>query len=403
MSISEKPQSEQVQAPSHLSSSVIGLGFVSLFMDLSSEMIHSLLPVFLVSVLGVNAVSVGFIEGIAEATTSVTKVFSGVISDWIGKRKPLILLGYGLAAVTKPLFPVAFNIPTVLVARLVDRFGKGIRGAPRDALIADLTPQALRGAAYGMRQAMDTVGAFLGPALAILLMAKSGDNFRFVFWLAVVPAFVAVAIILLGVNEPEVIRAPVSRKIPIRRADLARLDRAYWWVVGVASVLTLARFSEAFLLLRAQTAGVAAAFVPAVLMVMNIIYAASAYPFGRLADKVSRKSLLAIGIVLLIAADVFLAFGENVYPVFIGAALWELHMGATQGLLSTFVASTCPENLRGTAFGIFNLLGGVALLTASVLAGLLWTRIGPTATFITGAGLASLALIGFLARYKRQH
>jgi MFS family permease len=345
-------------------------------MDLSSEMIHSLLPVFLVSVLGVSALSVGFIEGIAEATTSVTKVFSGVISDWIGKRKPLILFGYGLAAITKPLFPLAFHIPTELVARFVDRFGKGIRGAPRDALIADLTPEALRGAAYGIRQAMDTVGAFLGPAVAIVLMAWSRDNFRFVFWIAVLPAFVAVAVILFGVHEVETIGATVVRKFPLRRTDLARLDRAYWWVVGVASVLTLAKFSEAFLLPRAQTTGVTAAFVPAVLIVMNIIYAASAYPFGRLADKVARKSLLAIGILLLIAADVFLAFSQNVSSVFIGASLWGLHMRATQGLLSTLVADTCPENLRGTAFGIFNLLGGAALLTASVLAGLLWTRIG---------------------------
>ncbi len=315
----------------------------------------------------------------------------------------MILFGYGLAAVTKPLFPLAFHIPTVLVARFVDRFGKGIRGAPRDALIADLTPQPLRGAAYGMRQAMDTVGAFLGPALAIVLMARSGNNFRFVFWLAVMPVFIAVAVILFGVHETEATTATGTRKFPLRRADLARLDRAYWWVVGVASVLTLARFSEAFLLLRAQTAGVAPAFVPAVLMVMNIIYAASAYPFGRLADKVSRKSLLAVGIVLLVAADVFFAIGENVYSVFIGAALWGLHMGATQGLLSTLVADTCPENLRGTAFGIFNLLGGVALLAASVLAGLLWTRIGPTATFMAGVGFATLALIGFLIRDKGRH
>ena len=380
----------------------MALGFVSMLMDASSEMIHSLLPVFLVSVLGASALSVGVIEGIAEATASVAKVFSGTISDWIGKRKPLVLLGYGLAALTKPLFPLANGIGAVLTARFVDRIGKGIRGAPRDALIADITPAASRGAAFGLRQSMDTVGAFAGPALAVALMAASGDNFRFVFWIAVVPAMAAVAVILLFVREPERPVTPAhTRRSPISREQMRRLDLRFWGVVAFAAVLTLARFSEAFLLLRAGDAGMRARYIPVVLIVMNVAYAASAYPFGRLADRVSRRGLLASGIALLIAADLVLAGAGSIALVLVGAVLWGIHMGATQGILSALVADRAPADLRGTAFGLFNLITGGALLGASLLAGALWTTIGPAATFLAGAALAAVALAGLAAMPRR--
>jgi MFS family permease len=376
--------------------SVIALGMVSLFMDISSEVIHSLLPAFLVTVLGVSALSIGIIEGIAEATASVTKIFSGAISDWIGKRKPLILLGYGLAAVTKPLFPLASGVGMVLAARFIDRVGKGIRGAPRDALIGDVTPVELRGTAFGLRQSMDTVGAFVGPLLAMLLMAVSNDNFRLVFWIAVIPALVAVLLVLYGVQEPDVPRTAERRPFPIQRSELGRLDRGYWWLLGVAAVLTLGRFSEAFLLLAAQHVGLAVALIPGVFVTMNVVYAASAYPFGRLSDVASRRMLLVLGVIFLIAADIVLATAGTAWQVLAGAVLWGLHMGATQGLFATLVVDAAPADLRGTALGLYNLITGGALLAASILAGCLWTAFSPAATFTAGAAFAGIALLAMV-------
>ena len=387
---------------SKLPKGVVALGLVSLFMDLSSEMIHGLLPVFLVTVLGATALSVGLIEGIAEATASIAKVFSGVISDWIGRRKPLVLLGYGLAALTKPLFPLATGIGAILTARFVDRIGKGIRGAPRDALIADITPPEILGAAYGLRQSMDTVGAFAGPLLAIVLMYATHNDFRLVFWVATVPAVVCVLLIIFGVEEPESTHQTAQAKFPISRANLRRLPPSFWWVVVFAAVLTLARFSEAFLLLRAQNMGLAVTWVPMILIVMNVVYAASAYPFGKLSDNGSRRKLLAWGIIFLVMADLVLAVAGNVWVVGVGAAIWGLHMGATQGLLSALVADAAPADLRGTAFGVFNLASGVALLAASVIAGSLWSLFGPAMTFYAGAAFAFMALGGLLTGTRRK-
>ncbi len=383
-------------------SSVVALGFVSLFMDVSSEMIHSLLPVFLVSGLGASALSVGFIEGIAEATASITKIFSGVVSDWVGRRKPLLLLGYGMAALTKPVFPLADTLGSVLLARFLDRIGKGVRGAPRDALVAEVTPPNLRGAAFGLRQSMDTVGAFVGPALAMLLMVLSGDDFRLVFWIAVIPAFIAVAVILFGVHEHNMKLSGEPRRFPIQRDQLRRLNATFWGVVAMAAVLTLARFSEAFLLLRAQSVGVEDAYAPLVLIVMNAVYAVSAYPLGRLADRLDRRNLLALGVGLLVLADLVLAAAGSAPVVLAGAALWGLHMGATQGLLAVFVADATPADLRGTGFGLYNLMTGIALLAASAIAGALWTAVGPGATFLAGAAFSLIALVGLLSIVRRQ-
>ena len=375
---------------------VWALGFVSLLMDLSSELIHSLLPVYLVTALGVSTLAVGVIEGIAEATAAITKVFSGAVSDWIGRRKPLVLLGYGLAALSKPLFPLATGAGAVLAARFIDRIGKGIRGAPRDALVADLTPRGLRGAAYGLRQSMDTVGAFAGPLLALALMAATGDDFRLTFWFAVIPAFACVALIVFGVREPEVAQTGTARRFPIRRAEMARLPAHYWLVIAFAAVLTLARFSEAFLLLRAQNVGLAVTWVPLILIVMNVVYAASAYPFGHWSDRIRRRTLLALGIGFLIVADLLLARAANPWWVGLGAVFWGLHMGATQGLLTAIVADIAPADLRGTAFGVFNLITGLTLLAASVIAGALWSAVGPAMTFYAGAAFSLVALAGLL-------
>ncbi|MGA8749826.1 MAG: MFS transporter [Pseudolabrys sp.] len=375
--------------------SVWALGLVSLFMDLSSEMIHALLPLYLVTVLGTSTLTVGIIEGIAEATASITKIFSGALSDYLGKRKWLAALGYGLAAFTKPVFPMASSIAWLTAARFVDRIGKGIRGAPRDALIADLTPADLRGTAFGLRQSLDTVGAVLGPLAAIVFMAAFAGNFTTVFWIAVVPAFISLAIIVFGVREPERPLNVRPVRSPFSRAELRRLDARYWVVVGVSAIFTLARFSEAFLLLRAQSVGLDVTIVPAVMVVMNVVYTASAWPAGALSDRNGRYGVLIVGFGLLILADLVLALGNSVTTVMIGVAVWGLHMGLTQGLLAALVADTAPPELRGTAFGMFNLVSGVALLAASIMAGALWDMIGPAGTFVAGALITAVALAAF--------
>ncbi|MDP5238495.1 MFS transporter [Uliginosibacterium sp. 31-16] len=365
------------------------LGCVSLLMDVSSEMIHSLLPMFMVTVLGASALSVGIIEGLAESTALIVKVFSGVLSDYLGRRKLLALCGYTLGALSKPLFALAPSVGLVLGARLIDRVGKGVRGAPRDALVADIAPPELRGAAFGLRQSLDTIGAFLGPLLGVGLMLLWANDFRAVFWVAVIPGLLAVALLFVGVQEPE--HQGVRRANPISRANLRRLSRDYWWVVGVGAVFTLARFSEAFLVLRAQQSGMPIAWVPLVMVAMNLVYAASAYPFGKLSDRMSHARLLALGLLMLIAADIVLAASSHWSVVLGGVALWGIHMGMTQGLLASMVADTAPADLRGTAYGFFNLMSGLTMLLASVIAGLLWDLSGAGLTFSAGAGFCVLA------------
>jgi len=369
------------------------LGFVSMMMDISSEMIHSLLPLFMVTTLNASALSVGLIEGLAESTALIVKVFSGVLSDYLGKRKGLAMFGYALGALTKPLFAIAPTLGIVLTARLLDRVGKGIRGAPRDALVADITPTHLRGAAFGLRQSLDTVGAFLGPLLAVVLMLRLANDFRAVFRIAVIPGMMAVGLLFFGLREPEH-RKSEKRTNPIQQESLKHLGRPYYWVVCIGAIFTLARFSEAFLVLRAQQGGVPVALVPLVMVAMNLVYALSAYPFGKLSDRMSHTKLLALGLVILIAADLVLATSNHWSVMLIGVALWGVHMGITQGLLATMVADTAPNDLRGTAYGFFNLMSGLAMLLASGLAGLLWDQVGASATFYTGAMFCVIALIG---------
>ena len=372
------------------------LGCVSLLMDLSSEMIHALLPVYLVTVLGASALTVGVIEGVAEATAAVTKVFSGALSDWLGRRKLLAAMGYGLAAATKPGFPLATSVAWVFAARFADRIGKGIRGAPRDALVADLSPPELRGASFGLRQSLDTVGAFAGPLLAIGLMWLTADRFRDVFWVAVLPGALAFLLIVVAVHEPRSTDRPRALRAPLRRNELARLGQNYWLVVAVATIFTMARFSEAFLILRAQSAGLSVTLVPLVLVVMNIAYAVSAYPVGAISDRIERTTLLSIGLLLLLASDLVLSIAPGLTGVGIGVAIWGLHMGFTQGLLAALVADSVPADLRGTAFGLFNMVTGLALLGASVVAGVLWDVTGPEGTFLAGAAFAAVSLLTLL-------
>ena len=381
-----------------LPSGIWVLGFVSLLMDISSEMIHALLPLFMVGSLGMSVALVGLLEGLAEATALILKVFSGVISDWFGKRKPLAVLGYGLGAATKPLFALATGPGMIFTARLLDRVGKGIRGAPRDALVADIAPPEQRGAAFGLRQSLDTVGAFLGPLLAVGLMLLWANDFRAVFAVAIIPAALCVALLVLGVQEPER-PAGAPRVNPISQASLQRLPRAYWWVVGVGAVFTLARFSEAFLVLRAEQVGIALALVPLVMVAMNAVFSVTAYPFGKLSDRVSHRRLLLAGLAVLVLADVVLAASTHWTGLLLGVALWGVHMGMTQGLLATMVADTAPADLRGTAYGFFNLMSGLAMLAASVVAGLLWQYWGPAWTFGAGAMFSAVAMAAL--RWRR--
>ena len=392
------PTSSHLRA---IPSSIWALGCVSLLMDVSSEMIHALLPVYLVTVMGASMLTVGIIEGIAEATASIVKIFSGALSDWLGKRKLLAAIGYGLAAFTKPVFPLAPTIGWLFAARFVDRIGKGLRGAPRDALIADITPPDLRGASFGLRQSLDTVGAFIGPLAAIFLMWLTMDSFTTVFWVAVVPGFLSMALIIFAVREPARPEGLREVKSPLSRAELVRLGPACWWVIAIAGVFTLARCSEAFLILRAQGLGLPLALAPAVLVLMNVVYAAAAYPAGLMSDRFDRKAILAVGFAVLVAADLVLALSTGLAGVALGVVLWGLHMGLTQGLLSAMVADTAPPELRGTAFGMFNLVGGLAVLAASLVAGALWDAYSPEATFLAGAGLSGLALIGLIAARGR--
>jgi MFS family permease len=372
------------------------LGLVSMFMDVSSELVHSLLPVFMVTALGASMVTVGVIEGFAEATASFTKAFSGAISDYFGKRKLLVVLGYGLGAIAKLMFPLAPTIGWVFTGRFLDRIGKGIRGAPRDALIADITPPEQRGIAYGLRQSLDSVGAFVGPLLAIAFMTILGNDIQSVLWIAVVPAFVAVAILVAAVHEPDRVKPGSGSRAPLRWSVVTRLPRRYWLITLLGAVLTLARFSEAFLVLRAQDVGIALHYVPAVMVVMSAVFALAAYPAGAMADRFSRKKLLIAGLFVLVGADIVLALADSPPLALLGAALWGLHMALTQGLLSVLVADAAPAELRGTAFGLFNLFSGGALLLASVIAGSLWAVLGPPATFLAGALFAGVATVGLL-------
>lgn len=380
-----------------LPAGVWALGFGSLFMDASSELIHSLLPLYMTTTLGASVLTVGLIEGIAEATASVMKVFSGAISDFVGRRKFLMLLGYGLAAATKPLFPLATSPVWVFSARFIDRIGKGIRGAPRDALVADIVAPEARGAAYGLRQALDSVGAVLGPLLAVYFMLRFADDMRSVMWIAVIPAAITVALLAIFVREPDRAAAPQGSGRPrLSIADVRLLSSRYWVVVGLGAFFTLARFSEAFLVLRGADAGLTPSRAPLVMIVMNLAYAALAFPAGALADRMRPRALLVLGLAWLLAADVALATARTVPAVLIGAGLWGLHMAFTQGLFSKLVADTAPARLRGTAFGVHNLVSGLSALFASVVAGALWTRAGAAATFAASAAFAVVAALGFL-------
>ncbi|MBL7671549.1 MAG: MFS transporter [Bdellovibrionaceae bacterium] len=379
------------------------LGFVSLLMDTSSEIVHGLLPVFLISMLGTSYSMVGLIEGVGEASALVVKVFSGPLSDWWGKRKPLVILGYSMGAISKPLFALAPTSLLVFGARVFDRTGKGIRGAPRDALVADTAPPELRGEAFGLRQSLDTVGAFLGPLFAILLMSLTNGNYRLIFWLATIPGVLSVVVLIFGVKESEIKQTQEKKRLSW--GSIREFRFVFWIVVIAGAIFQLARFSEAFLILRAQNQGLSLSLVPAILVAMNVVYSLSAYPIGWLSDRLRREWLLLSGIIVLILSDLVLGFGTNLTHVFVGVLLWGLHLGLTQGVLAALVADTSPQSLRGTAYGLFNLFSALALLLASGIAGILWDKFGPQATFATSAAFAftGVIVLGLAYVFKKSY
>lgn len=377
---------------------VWALGLVSLFMDISSETVHALLPLFLTTTLGASVAMVGVIDGIAEATASIGKVVSGYISDRMKRRKPLILLGYGLGAASKPLFALAFSPAFLLGARFIDRIGKGMRGAPRDALIADLTSPAARGRAFGLRQALDTAGAFIGPLAAIGLMALFADNMRAVFWVAAFPGLVSVLLVIVAIRDRQHSDTPAPARDALRISDLRGLHRDFWSVTGIGVLFTMARFSEAFLILKADASGLPLMLSPLVLVAMNIVYSLGAYPAGVLADACGPRQPLLAGLACLVGADVLLALGSGLIATFSGIALWGIHLALTQGLMSQLVATRAPEALRASAFGLFNLATGLTMLAASALAGLLWDVVDPSATFAAGGAFAIAAALLVAAR-----
>ncbi len=390
----------------NLPKGVWALGFVSLFMDASSELVHSLLPALFVS-LGVSMAAVGFIEGVAEATASITKLFSGAISDWLGKRKLLAIIGYGLAAITKPLFPLAQSVEVLFAARFIDRIGKGIRGAPRDALIADITRPENRGAAYGLRQSLDAAGAFIGPLLAIALMALLSDNISLVLWFALIPAVLCMLFLVFGVEESDTtpaIKDKIAKSGPLAHlGEFSKLNTGYWLIVAIGGLFALARFSVAFLSLRAIDLGLPIGLSPLVLVAMMVVFSLSSYPVGVLADHMDRRLLLVLGFFALILSELVLASAQNYVVAMIGVAIWGIHLGLTQGLLSTLVAANAPDHLRGTAFGIFNLVNGLALLFASLVAGIVWQMFGASMAFYAGAAFATAALLLLLLSFRSQH
>ena len=378
---------------------VWALGIVSLLMDLSSEMILSILPIFLVTGLGISVLSLGLIEGLAEGVASVIKAFSGALSDYLKKRKILIVIGYGISTLTKPFFALASTATWIFTARFVDRLGKGIRGAPRDSLIADSTSTKIRGTAYSLRQSLDTLGALLGPIIAIIILYLTTNNFRFVLWFAVIPAVLCIVVLIFGVKETTLKKNISSKKSYFLFKNFSKITPVIWLFFLIVFILNLGHFSEAFLLLRSQEIGLKVSFIPIVFVVMNVAYAIVAVPFGHLADRGGFFILIVCGFLILVLADIILALTNSVGWMFVGIIFWGIHLGMTQGLLLAMISKLSPLELRGTSFGLFHAITGIALLIASLIAGYLWQYYNSGLIFFVSAIITSVGISFFILWY----
>lgn len=386
-----------------LNKTVFVLGLVSLFTDLSSEMIYPVLPLFLANVIGASTMFIGLIEGIAESTASFLKVFSGWLSDKFGKRKQLVLAGYGLSSLVKPLLAVATSGWHVLGVRFVDRIGKGIRGAPRDAMIADVTEPDKRGRAFGFHRAMDTAGAVIGPAATFLILMLFGNNYRLLFLIAAVPALIAVAIIIFGIKEKRPqspagdcrIAPPVSNVRTERQK--APLSRQFIILLIIIGVFTLGNSSDAFLILRAQGAGIAVWLIPLLWLFFNLVYTLVSMPAGRLSDKIGRKRIILLGFIIYAASYLGLAFANAGWQIWALFGLYGVYYAMTEGVIRAHIADVVPEATRATSYGIYNFVVGVLVLPANLLTGWIWKVAGYQTALSVGAGLAILAAAGFAA------
>jgi len=383
--------------------SIWTLGIVSLFMDISSEIIHSLLPIFMVSILGSSIIAIGIVEGISEATFLLIRIFSGVLSDYLGKRKIISVIGYGISALSKPLFPLANSVSLILIARFFDRLGKGVRESPRDALIGDIAPKSIRGACFGLRQSLDTIGALIGPIVAILGLLIFSNNIRAILWVSVIPAILSVVIFIVGIHDVEHKYTEDEKTFIFKFKNIFKIGTEYWQIVLIGGLLNLARFSDAFLILKAYELGLPITYVPLVMVLMNCFYAVSSYPAGILSDNINRKFILIIGIVFLIIADLVLAFTDSTWMLALGVGFWGMHMAFTKGILDAMVTDTASIRLLGSAYGIFNFVCGIAVLFASIISGVLWQVYGPFYSFSVGAFLAFLACLSLSLLIKNNN
>jgi MFS family permease len=368
-------------------------GVVSFFMDFSSEMVYPLVPIFLSSVLGVQKSVIGLIEGIAESTASLLKVFSGWLSDRLGHRKWLMVIGYGISTLSRPLVATAPNWGQVLASRFMDRFGKGIRNAPRDALIAESCEDLRLGRSFGFHRGMDTLGAVVGPAVAFGLLTYFNGQYRLVFWLSMIPGALAVLTIIFFIRE--------IRVCPILEAERPKLgwksfSGSYKFFIVVATLFSLGNSSDVFLILRAQNVGVPVAVIPLVYLTYNVIYSLGALPAGILSDRIGPKPIIFLAFIFF--GFIYLGFAKASQPSHIWwlFIFYGIFMAMTEGVQKAFLTTLIPKEFKATGFGLYNTLIGLAVLPASLIAGILWDRLGPQATFLYGTATAWLAAFLFI-------
>ena len=369
---------------------VFVLGIVSLFMDVSSEMIYPLIPLYLSNVLHASKTSIGVIEGIAESTASILKVFSGWLSDRVGKRKALIFWGYGISVFSRPILATAGSWVHVLIYRFTDRFGKGVRTAPRDAIIADSTRKEILGKAFGFHRSMDTVGAVIGPGIAFALMGIFHDSFQTVFWISMIPGLLAVATIAIFVRD---VKGPGGDERP--RISLRGVDRRFKIFLLIAALFTLGKTSDAFLVLRAQDLGVKAGAIPLLYLSFNVVSAALSTPAGMLADRVGKRKVILASYLFFSLIFVGFAFSTGPLHAWLLFGAYGVFVAMNEGVQRAYVATIIKPEIKATSYGVYHTVVGLAALPSGIIGGVLWQHIAPQALFYYGAAMSFLSCILF--------